>query len=152
MTYANTEGVLEAIMGLDLIVTAEYFMTPTALHSDIILPVSAQHEYNDFSPKFGHIVARPKLVEPPGECNPDIQWMNLIAKEMGLEGFWNNPKEAFDEILEPSGMSFDELAENGPVWAPVKYRKYENGGFKTPSGKVELYSEALEEMGIAPIP
>jgi len=49
-------------------------------------------------------------------------------------------------------MSFDELAENGPVWAPVKYKKYENGGFKTPSGKVELYSEALGEIGVAPIP
>ena len=152
MTYANTEKVLEAIMGLDLIVTAEYFMTPTALHSDIILPVAAQHEYDDFSPKFGHIVARPKLVEPPGECNPDIQWMNLIAKEMGLEGFWDSPKEAFNEILEPSGMSFDKLAENGPVWAPIKYRKYEDGGFKTPSGKVELCSEALGELGVAPVP
>ena len=152
MTYANTKGVLEAILGLDLIVTAEYFMTPTALYSDIILPVAAQHEYDDFSPKFGHIVARPKLVEPPGECKPDIQWMNLIAKEMKLEGFWDSPKEAFDEILEPAGMSFDELVESGPVWAPVKYRKYLNEGFKTPSGKVELYSETLQEMGISPIP
>jgi anaerobic selenocysteine-containing dehydrogenase len=70
MTYANTEGVYKAIMGLDLIVTAEYFMTPTALHSDIILPVAAQHEYDDFSPKFGHLVARPKIIEPPGECKP----------------------------------------------------------------------------------
>jgi anaerobic selenocysteine-containing dehydrogenase len=151
-TYANTEGVYEAIMGLDFIVTAEFFMTPTATFSDIILPVSANHEYDDFSPKFGHIVARPKIIDPPGECKPDIQWMNLIAKELDLEGFWDSPKDAFDEILEPAGLTYEELVENGPVWAPQRYRKYINEGFKTPSGKVEIYSEALREMGVPPIP
>jgi len=152
MTYANTEGVHRAIMGLDLIVTAEFFMTPTAKYCDIILPVAANHEYDDFSPKFGHIVARPQIIDPPGECRPDIQWMNLIAKELGLEGFWDNPREAFDEILEPAGLTYEELVENGPVWAPQKYRKYIDEGFKTASGKVEIYSEALKEMGVPPIP
>jgi anaerobic selenocysteine-containing dehydrogenase len=152
MTYANTEGVYEALMALDLIVTAEFFMTPTAKYSDIILPVAANHEYDDFSPKFGHIVARPKIIESPGDCRPDIQWMNLIAKELGLDGFWESPREAFDEVLEPAGLTYGELVENGPVWAPQRYRKYIDEGFKTPSGKVEIYSEALNEMGVPPIP
>ncbi len=152
ITYANTEGVYEAIMNLDLIVTAEFFMTPTAKYSDIILPVAANHEYDDFSPKFGHIVARPKIIDPPGECRADIQWMNLIARELGLEGFWDSPREAFNEILEPAGLTYEKLAENGPVWAPHRYRKYIDEGFKTPSGKVEIYSEALKKMGVPPIP
>ena len=151
-TYANTMGVYEAIMDLDLIVTAEFFMTPTAKYSDIILPVAANHEYDDFSPKFGHIVARPKIIDPPGECRADIQWMNLIASELGLEGFWDSPREAFNEILEPAGLTYEELAENGPVWAPQRYGKYIDEGFKTPSGKVEIYSEALKKMGVPPIP
>ena len=152
MTYANTEGVHKAIMGLDFIATAEFFMTPTAKYSDIILPVAANHEYDDFSPKFGHIVARPKIIDPQGECRADIQWMNLIAKELGLKGFWDSPKEAFDEILEPAGLTYEELVENGPVWAPQKYMKYIDEGFKTASGKVEIYSETLKEMGVPPIP
>jgi anaerobic selenocysteine-containing dehydrogenase len=152
VTYANTEGVLEAIMGLDLIVTADYFMTPTTLHSDIILPVAAQHEYDDFSPKYGHIVARPKLVEPPGECESDIQWMNLLAKKMGFKNFWDTPRDAFEEILKPVGLSYEKLVSNGPVWAEQSYRKYVDSGFKTPSGKVEIYSESLEQMGVPPIP
>ena len=151
-TYANTEGVYEAILNLDLIVTAEFFMTPTAKYSDIILPVAANHEYDDFSPKFGHIVARPKIIDPPGECRADIQWMNLIARELGLEGFWDSPREAFNEILDPAGLTYEELAENGPVWAPQRYRKYIDEGFKTPSGKVEIYSEALKKMDVPPIP
>jgi anaerobic selenocysteine-containing dehydrogenase len=152
MTYANTKGVHEAIMKLELIVTAEFFKTPTAYYSDIILPAAANHEYNDFSPKFGHIVARPKIINPPGECQADIQWMNLIAKELDLDGFWCSPKEAFNEILNPAGLSYEELVENGPVWAPFSYKKYVGNGFKTPSGKVEIYSEALKDLGIPPIP
>jgi anaerobic selenocysteine-containing dehydrogenase len=151
-TYANTEGVYEAIMDLDLIVTAEFFMTPTAKYSDIILPVAANHEYDDFSPKFGHIVARPKIVDPQGECRADIQWMNLIARELGLEGFWDSPREAFNEILAPAGLTYEELAEIGPIWAPKRYWNYIDEGFKTPSGKVEIYSEALKKMGVPPMP
>jgi anaerobic selenocysteine-containing dehydrogenase len=151
-TYANTEGVYKAIMNLDLIVTAEFFMTPTAKYSDIILPVAANHEYDDFSPKFGHIVARPKIIDPLGECRADIQWMNLIARELGLERFWDSPREAFNEILEPAGLTYEELAENGPVWTSQRYGKYIDEGFKTPSGKVEIYSEVLKKMVVPPIP
>jgi hypothetical protein len=32
------------------------------------------------------------------------------------------------------------------------YRKYEAQGFKTPTGKLELYSTRLEKMGYAPLP
>jgi anaerobic selenocysteine-containing dehydrogenase len=35
---------------------------------------------------------------------------------------------------------------------PFKYKKYENGGFKTPTGKIELYSTRFEQMGYAPLP
>jgi anaerobic selenocysteine-containing dehydrogenase len=78
--------------------------------------------------------------------------MNLIAKELDLEGFWDSPKEAFNEILEPAGLNYEELVDTGPVWAPVSYKKYVENGFKTPSGKVEIYSETLKDMGVPPIP
>jgi len=64
----------------------------------------------------------------------------------------DSPREAFNEILDPAGLTYEELAENGPVWAPQRYRKYIDEGFKTPSGKVEIYSEALKKMGVPPIP
>ncbi len=40
----------------------------------------------------------------------------------------------------------------GSVPVPFKYRKYEDGGFKTPTGKIELYSTRFEQMGYAPLP
>ena len=49
-------------------------------------------------------------------------------------------------------MTFAELKEKGSVTVPFKYRKYEDSGFKTPTGKIELYSTRFEEMGCAPLP
>src|SRR5207344_660407 len=45
-----------------------------------------------------------------------------------------------------------ELKQQGFYKVPFKYRKYENGGFKTPTGKIELYSTRFEQMGYAPLP
>jgi anaerobic selenocysteine-containing dehydrogenase len=153
LTYADTEKTFEALDKLDLIVTVEFFKTTTAAYSDIILPAAANHEYEDLSPRSGHINTRPKLVEPPGECRSDIQWVNLIAKAMGVgDLFWGSEEKVFDYMLEPIGKTYRELVNEGTIWAPQSYRKYETYGFKTPSGKVEIYSETLKEMGISPIP
>ena len=45
-----------------------------------------------------------------------------------------------DAYLKPMGMTFAELRRRpGLISSEVKYRKYLQGGFATPSGKVELY-------------
>jgi len=44
------------------------------------------------------------------------------------------------------------LKERGSITVPFTYRKYEDHGFKTPTGKIELYSTRFEEMGYAPLP
>jgi anaerobic selenocysteine-containing dehydrogenase len=35
---------------------------------------------------------------------------------------------------------------------PFKYRKFEQGGFKTPTGKLELYATRFEQLGYDPLP
>ena len=153
LTYADSEKTREAMKKLDLIVAVEFFKTDTAQYSDIILPAAANHEYEDLSPRSGHINTRPKLVEPPGECKSDIQWVNLIGHALGVgDQFWENEEQVFDYVLEPTGMSYRELVESGTIWAEQRYMKYKTEGFGTSSGKVEIYSERLKEMGKSPIP
>ena len=133
LTYADSEKIFEALSKLDLIVTVEFFKSTTANYSDIILPAAGNHEYEDLSPRSGHINTRPKLVEAPGECKSDIQWINLIAKEMGIgELFWGSEEEMFDYVLEPTGIKYRELVEKGTRWVPQSYLKYKTEGFRTP--------------------
>jgi anaerobic selenocysteine-containing dehydrogenase len=92
-------------------------------------------------------------VEPPGECWPDIKIINELAKRVGLdEYFWADEKEAFDLILSPSGLTFEELKKQRVLQAEMQYRKYEKAGFRTQSGKVEIYSQVLEGLGYSPLP
>ena len=52
------------------------------------------------------------------------------------------------------GVSLDELLERG--WmrlnVPTPYLPFADGGFLTPSGKCEFYSERMKEMGLDPLP
>jgi anaerobic selenocysteine-containing dehydrogenase len=53
-----------------------------------------------------------------------------------------------------AGVTFETLMEHG--WTrlnvPRPYLPYAHGGFPTPSGKCELYSERLAELGFDPVP
>ncbi len=50
------------------------------------------------------------------------------------------------------GITFDEFKKKGYIVAPITYKKYEGGGFDTPTGKVELYSTTFEKFGYDPLP
>jgi len=48
--------------------------------------------------------------------------------------------------------TFDALKRTGFLKMPMRYRKFEQDGFRTPTGKIELYSTRLEQLGYAPLP
>ena len=103
-----------------------------------------------------------------GECKSGWEINFELAKRLNPAAVpWKNLDELFTERLKPAGLSFKEL-NNGP-WALAPkdhpsgscgYRRYEKGllrpdgkpGFRTQSGKVELYSLALESYALDPLP
>jgi anaerobic selenocysteine-containing dehydrogenase len=60
----------------------------------------------------------------------------------------------FDRFLAPSGKTFTEWADGEQNWyAPNRnFKKYEQHGFATASGKVELVPELLRQFDIDPRP
>jgi anaerobic selenocysteine-containing dehydrogenase len=155
LTYANAEETYNALMKLEFLVVSEFFMTPTAELADIVLPAAANFDFDEIAPypTAGFIVAYPKIVEPQGECWSDMRMINELAKKLGLgEHFWADEREAIDLILKPSGLTSDEFKEKRVLQADKEYRGFEKAGFRTPSGKVEIYSQQLEELGYSPLP
>lgn len=96
------------------------------------------------------------MAEGNGRVNAAISTdeiiMTELARRLGLPHCDDDPHEILDSMLAPVGMSFDELAARGPVKVPMKYRKFEEKGFATPTGRIELYSTRLEELGYDPLP
>ena len=145
----------EALNKVDFIVAADLFMTPTAQIADIVLPAASWLEIDDVADlHFGWgVMARQKVAEI-GECRDDKQILIDLAHRLGMDDCfpWQNVREYCDWVLKDKGITFDEFIELGIIQGEMRYRKYEQEGFATPSGKVELYSSTLESMGRDPLP
>jgi anaerobic selenocysteine-containing dehydrogenase len=144
-------------------VVLEHFQTDTADYADIVLPATTQLEHWDVHLAYGHHYAslnRP-AIEPLGESKPNSEIFRLIAGRMGMthESLADDDLALIRQALDTShermrGVTLDALLEHGWVRlnVPRPYVPYAEGNFPTPSGKCELYSERLREMGIDPVP
>jgi anaerobic selenocysteine-containing dehydrogenase len=142
VAWADSKVTYKAFMDLDFVAVSEIFMTPTASLADIVFPVAHQFEMNDighYGIGHGMILARPKLVEPPEECRPDMRIMNDLGRRISPSEYWHEDFEEFlEEVLKPSGITFSEFAEKGILKGPDRFQLGREKGFRTPTGKVEL--------------
>ena len=155
LSFVDSSLVEKALKKIEFLVCVDYFMTPTTEMADIILPPAHWTERDDIEDLLmqNHVFCQSKAIEPVGECWDEKKIFIELAKEMQLEGYWSSVEESLDYRLEPAGITFKELAETGKFSIPVVYKRYEKyGKFRTPSGKVDLYSESLEKLGISPLP
>jgi anaerobic selenocysteine-containing dehydrogenase len=155
VTRANAREVRDALDKLEFLAVVDFFLTPTAELADVVLPAATwleQDYVGDFWKRHGYVMARQKVVEI-GECWQDHKIFQELGKRMGQEKYWwNTLEDALNYMLEPSGMDFREFKEKGHLKGEMRYRKHEEKGFSTPTGKVELYSTVLEKWGYDPLP
>lgn len=155
VTHAHSLEVERALELLEFTVVSDFFMTPTAQQADIFLPAATWLEQDDVANihKIWCVLARRKVAQV-GESRDDRQVMLDLAGRLGMrEAFpWETMREYFDWVLEGAGIGFDAFCEKGILTGEMRYRKYETGGFATPTGKLELASTILEAMGLDPLP
>jgi len=153
LSYPNSQEVYKALMKLEFTVVSELFMTPTAACADIVLPAAwgMEHDELGYWPGwYEEVRSHPKVVDPPGDCWPDTKIINELAKRLGMEKeFWADDHQALDEMLDPSGMSFEDFKHKRVLKPKKEYKKH---AYRTPSGKIEIYSERLQKMGFSPVP
>jgi anaerobic selenocysteine-containing dehydrogenase len=157
MAWASSQDTIRALRNLDFLCVSEIFMTPTAALADLVLPAATHFEFDDIGHHYGlphgYVLARPKIVDPPPLCWPDRQILNELAKQLGLrEYWWDDSREILDAVLAPAGITYEHFVELRILQGPQAFRKYLAGGFPTPSGKVELRSEAAAARGLSPVP
>lgn len=158
MSYPNQHQIREAMMNQDLVVVQDLFMTPTALLADYVLPGDTFSERNHVADSWGwsnRLTLSEKAVEPGPEVRSTFAFWRDLAHAMGHgEHFpWETHEALLDHRLSPSGRTFSEFAEATIMDAPTPaFRKYRHAGFATPSGKVELASSILADLGFDPLP
>jgi anaerobic selenocysteine-containing dehydrogenase len=158
----------EAAKKLDFNVVVDLFMTPTAqLIADVVLPAASLPEKDSIYCIGGPLNVIHKVVDVP-ECKSDWEINFTLAKRLNPEAVpWATVREMLTDRMRPSGYTFEQmidkvwdLAPKGNDCGSRPYRRYEQGtlrqdkkpGFRTPTGKVELYCTAYEEYGLDPLP
>lgn len=158
--------VKEAFRQLEFKVVVEQFMTDTALEADIVLPAKTMFEQSDIISSYWnpYVQLRQKVIEPVGEVKPETEIYYLLARKMGFsddEIEKNIPYPSDESIekwltiqLEPYPELTLEKLKQEPILAPgLQEIAFSDFQFKTPSGKIELYSEtAHKKWGVNPLP
>jgi anaerobic selenocysteine-containing dehydrogenase len=158
LSYANQHQIYQAMMNQELIVAHEIFMTPTAMLADYVLPGDVFSERNHVADSWSwgnRLSLSQKVVEPPEESSSTFRFWRDLAHRMGFGNQfpWESIEDILDYRLSRSDRTFAEFEASTFMEAPAPvFRKYLDTGFATPSGKVELYSSILDELGFDPLP
>ena len=148
-------------------VVHEQFMTDTARYADIVLPATTQLEHVDLHKAYGHrnLQYNHPAIQPLGEAKSNWDVMRLLAGAMGYTEPWlhESAEEAIRGVLDATrahnpyltGITLERLQAEGTVplhFKPETRVPFADGRFPTPSGKVELWCEAMRAYGLDPLP
>lgn len=155
--FSNSRLVYQGLKALDLLVVMDYFMTPTAMLADYVLPATDWLERPVFVGKslWNVVYGGRRSLKPEAERRDDYElWKGLGVRLGQAEYWWDTLEEAYSYRVEPAGYdSYEEfVGKKRAIVGSHKYRKYVHDIFATPSGKVELFSSMLEELGYNPLP
>lgn len=162
----NSGRIIQGLLRDDLFtVVHDLFLTDTADYADIVLPATSQLEQTDLHKGYGQtfLTYNQPAIAPLGECKSNWELMRLLADALGFQEPWLH--QSVDEVIEEvvtataahnpllCGITLEQLKANGAV--PLKLQSttpFADGRFPTSSGKVELFSQALADEGIDPLP
>lgn len=144
-------------------VVHEQFLTDTARHADIVLPATTQLEHLDVVPAWGHLYLgwNEPAIAPLGEARSNTEVFRNLAAALGRPEPWlyDSDEELIATCL---ASGHDRLAGITPaslraagfqrINVAAGVRPFAEGGFPTPSGKVELLAPRLVEHGLDPLP
>ena len=162
----NAGQVVAGLQREDLFtVVHELFMTDTAVYADIILPATSQLEHADLHKAYGHTVLayNAPAIPPLGESKSNWEVMGLLAREMGFDEAWlyQSADEVIDDVLRATAVTHPALAdvtlERLKTEGSIELHNepsvpFADGRFPTVSGKVELFSQPLADLGLDPLP
>jgi anaerobic selenocysteine-containing dehydrogenase len=177
----NHNEVVRGLKRPDLFtVVHEQFFTDTTDYADILLPATTFFEHKDLQAAYGHyyLQVSDQAIEPLGECRANVELFRLLAARMGFTDpcFSESIDEMIDGALASNnpwlqGITRQRLQREGHMRLnfaasgsrlpaagdTVRERTQEpflpfaQGNFRTPSGKAELYSEAMKALGLDPV-
>jgi len=136
-------------------VVLEHFQTDTADYADYILPATTQLEHWDIHVSYGHtdVLLNHPAIAPVGQAWSNTRIFRTLAARMGFEeACFQDEDEALCRQAYGGRVDFDELLAQGFSTLPLDAAPFAEGGFPTPSGRCEFFSERLAAQGLDGLP
>ena len=150
---------LEAIQALDLLVVIDVLPVEIAGYADVVLPECTYLErYDDLyagAYRTPFVALRQPAVAPMYDSKPGWWMVKELAKRLDLEAYfpWKHVEEYLDTRLRGLNLNLADMKKRGVVVYPEEGTTLPpDHKFDTPSGKIELYSKMLADMGVDPVP
>jgi biotin/methionine sulfoxide reductase len=159
------------------VIVHESWWTPTARHADIVLPATTTLERNDVggSTRDTFILAMHRAIDPIGDAKNDFDIFRALARHLGYESAFTEDRDemawcqwVYDQVRASAtakGIAFPGFQQfwaEGFVELPPCERDYvlfedfrrdpERHPLKTPSGRIEIVSEAVAGFDYADCP
>jgi anaerobic selenocysteine-containing dehydrogenase len=171
----NHNDVLRGFSRPDLFtVVHEQFFTDTTDYADVLLPATTFFEHKELQGSYGHyyVQVSNQAIEALGECKSNVDLFRELALRFGFDKDEPSFRQSVDEMIDGAlasghkwfkGITRERLETekhirmnfNGNVTQPTAeeepFLPYANGGFPTPTGKAEFYTESLKKQGLDPI-
>ena len=162
ISMPDSKAFKSAFKKLDLLVVHDLFMTETARAAHYVLPACSHLEKWGIAYTYNvchclpFLMLRKKCIEPLHESWSEWRFLTELGLRLGMKDRfpWKSEEEFVSFMVAPSGLSFDYLLNEKPegdFYAEKTYTSPE-GFFRTPSKKIEIYSDALEQVGFDPLP
>ncbi|MEE3874223.1 DMSO/selenate family reductase complex A subunit, partial [Salmonella enterica subsp. enterica serovar Paratyphi A] len=168
----KTHEILQDEAKCEMIVVIDNFMTSSAKYADILLPdlMTVEQEDiipNDYAGNMGYLIFIQPATTPKFERKPIYWVLSEIARRLGDDVYqrftegrtqaqWLQYLYAKMQARDPALPAYDELKKMGiykrkdPNGHFVAYKKFHEdpqaNPLKTPSGKIEIYSERLATL------
>lgn len=161
-SWPDSEKLRKAFSKLEMLVVMDLFMSQTAELAHIVLPACTSLEMTGLAYNYGltggipFVMLSKKIIEPQGESWPDWKFYTELARKMGYGEYfpWNSDEEVVEHFLKASSITLKDLeAHPEGLWFGERcYDINAKNQIRTPSRKIELYSQTLADLGYDPIP
>ncbi len=162
-SYGDAKMTLAALKSVEFLVVVDYWMTPTALFADYVFPAAGALERPTIVTHYGatdSLMGGARAIQPKYDRHTDMTFWRKLGLACGQDPAnwpWETEEEAYWAVMEGIGLpvtSYNEFVEQIRMYYPPLHQSkfIEHGGFWTPSGKVELNSTILRELGYPGMP
>jgi anaerobic selenocysteine-containing dehydrogenase len=160
----ETDKIVQGLLNEDLfMISAEHFISDTAMYADILLPAAMGAEMEDMVLSWGHLYLtyNAKCVDAPGEALPNNEIFRRLAARLGFQeaNFQWSDSECLEHYVDwaaPAcdGIDLAYLREHGFARLKVGTKDdrapHKAGNFPTPSGKCQLKADGATNFVAGP--